>query len=398
MMREKPKVTSAISSLQSALPVLMAALCVLLIGCAAPSPPLPPSLELPEPVTDLHAVRKGNNVRLTWTLPQQTTDGDGIRFHGPTRICRSILSSTQDKMTECGTPAAEVASSQLETTQQKTAVNTPANISASYTDALPSNLMSKPKTFVTYAIESLNTNHRGAALSNQVRVSAAATEPPPSDFQVRLTDEGVVLTWTGPLLSIPGGDGAPHYFYRVVRVAKDVLQPALVGEILKGTQAEMHLVDRNFVWEKTYEYRVNVTTRVISGTPHACPGDTNPLPACTDSVDVEGEDSAPVTILAHDIFPPAVPTALQAVFSGTGQNSFIDLTWNANIDSDLAGYNVYRRQGADTPVKINTDLVKTPAFRDLNVASGQTYFYSITAVDVRANESARSEEASEQVP
>jgi hypothetical protein len=43
-------------------------------------------------------------------------------------------------------------------------------------------------------------------------------------------------------------------------------------------------------------------------------------------------------------------------------------------------------------------LVKTPAFRDMNVESGKTYVYSISAVDVRGNESARSPEASEAVP
>jgi hypothetical protein len=34
----------------------------------------------------------------------------------------------------------------------------------------------------------------------------------------------------------------------------------------------------------------------------------------------------------------------------------------------------------------------------MNVASGRTYFYSVSAVDIRGNESARSQEASEAVP
>jgi fibronectin type 3 domain-containing protein len=94
---------------------------------------------------------------------------------------------------------------------------------------------------------------------------------------------------------------------------------------------------------------------------------------------------------------------LQAVFSGTGQKPFIDLIWNANTDADLTGYNVYRREGSAGPVhvnavRINTELIKAPAFRDTNVASGQTYFYSVAAIDARGNESARSEEASERVP
>jgi fibronectin type 3 domain-containing protein len=160
----------------------------------------------------------------------------------------------------------------------------------------------------------------------------------------------------------------------------------------------MRLVDNAFVWEKTYDYRVNVTTRFTTGAPHACPGESNPLPACKDSIDVEGEDSVPATVVAHDTFPPAVTTALQAVFSGAGQKPFIDLTWNANTDADLTGYNVYRRDGTGQPARVNNELVRAPAFRDVGVASGKAYFYSVSAIDGRGNESGRSEEATETVP
>jgi len=47
---------------------------------------------------------------------------------------------------------------------------------------------------------------------------------------------------------------------------------------------------------------------------------------------------------------------------------------------------------------MNPDLVKAPAYRDTNVQAGKKYFYSVSAVDERNNQSAPSEEASEQVP
>src|SRR5205814_9564997 len=113
---------------------------------------------------------------------------------------------------------------------------------------------------------------------------------------------------------------------------------------------------------------------------------------------VEGEDTLPITVFAHDVFPPAVPTGLQAVASGVGQAPFIDLIWAPVTDADLAGYNVYRNEPGGAPVKINSALVQTPAYRDVNVMSGRKYFYSVSAVDLRGNESARSEEASETLP
>jgi len=89
---------------------------------------------------------------------------------------------------------------------------------------------------------------------------------------------------------------------------------------------------------------------------------------------------------------------LQAVFSGPGQQPFIDLIWAPVADADLDGYNIYRHEEGSAPVKLNAGLVKMPAFRDAQVVSGNTYSYSVSAVDLRGNESARSGEASESVP
>jgi len=73
------------------------------------------------------------------------------------------------------------------------------------------------------------------------------------------------------------------------------------------------------------------------------------------------------------------------------------LVWAPVTDVDLDGYNVYRRQEGSA-VKINAEPLKTPAYRDVSVASGKKYLYSVSAVDVRGNESAHSEEAGESVP
>ena len=74
-------------------------LLAMLLGCGTPGMPLPPSLELPQPVQDLRASRKGDSVSLTWTVPQQTTDHTNVRLRylGPTRVGRSLRVA----MTEC---------------------------------------------------------------------------------------------------------------------------------------------------------------------------------------------------------------------------------------------------------------------------------------------------------
>src|SRR5882762_610623 len=74
------------------------ALCLLLASCAQTGPPLPPSLELPKPPTDLRASRKGSHVTLSWSEPTLTTDRQSVRYVGPTLVCRSVKS----EITTCG--------------------------------------------------------------------------------------------------------------------------------------------------------------------------------------------------------------------------------------------------------------------------------------------------------
>src|SRR5437899_2051244 len=76
----------------------------LFAGCGSPGVPLPPSLELVLPVTDLHAVRKGDKVHLSWSVPSETTEHKNIRHAGPTEVCRSVGT----KLPECGTPVSKI--------------------------------------------------------------------------------------------------------------------------------------------------------------------------------------------------------------------------------------------------------------------------------------------------
>ena len=60
-----------------------------LTGCGMPGAPLPPSLNLPVPVTDLSAVRTGGQVALVWTMPTKTTDKVLLKGNIAVRVCRN---------------------------------------------------------------------------------------------------------------------------------------------------------------------------------------------------------------------------------------------------------------------------------------------------------------------
>jgi fibronectin type 3 domain-containing protein len=230
-----------------------------------------------------------------------------------------------------------------------------------------------------YAVETLNEDKRSAGLSNQVQVPLAPVLAAPNDVRARVTAEGVVLTWTGFLHE----HEAPElrHVYRIYRRQEGSDKNETAGDISLSTSQQARFVDHSFEWQKTYAYWVTAVTV---------------FPRDGQESEVEGDDCPPIRVFANDIFPPIIPTGLQAVFSGVGQQPFIDLTWAPGTEADLAGYNVYRREEGGQRTKINTDLVKTPASRDSSAQSGKKYFYCVSAVDLRGNESGCSEEASEE--
>ena len=361
--------------------LLAFSLSIFLAACGAPGPPLPPSLELPKPVTDLHATRKGDKVYLSWTVPTQTMDYQAVRHLGPTRICRSLEPASN----QCAS-AGEVPPPVLPQVRRERGRKPPSSgpaIQASYTDGLPPDLLQQNSTAVAYyGVEVLNQRGRSAGLSNQVPVPLAPTLPAPGDLNAEVTAEGVVLTWTGTVSTreLP----QVSYLYRVYRRPQGENSATLAGEVaLAGSQPET-FIDHSFEWQKTYDYWVTPVTVVERA------GDP--------PIQVEGDDSPAVQVFANDVFPPGVPSGLQAVASGVGQQPSIDLTWAPDTDADLAGYNIYRHEENGQMSKINNELVKTAAYRDSVVQPGKKYFYAVSAVDLRGNESDRSEETNETLP
>lgn len=382
--------------------LLVGLMCLGLTGCASLGPPLPPSLELPKPPVDLHAARKGNKVTLTWTVPLRTTDRRMVRYLGNTDICRGL----EPVLKSCGKPVGEVPPP----VNFRSAKKAPGKSSACFVDTLPeATEQDHPAGFATYAVEVLNGAGRGAELSNQVHVPLLPTLPPFEDFAAKVTAQGVLLTWQCAPVAARRVAGM-KYSFRIYRRALSAGVQTKIAEIdvtacVEGPTDSIHLsgqktaetsalpestgnvtsfLDKSFEWEKTYIYWGAIVSVI------AVPGKP--------PVEVEGDDTPEVKVFANDVFPPTVPTGLQAASSGPGQEPFVDLIWTPDTDSDLAGYNVYRHEDGEPAKKLNSELVKVPAFRDTQVLAGRTYSYSVTAVDTRGNESAQSEETSQTMP
>ena len=329
---------------------------------------MPPSLHLPVPVRDLKATRVGEKVTLTWTVPYETTDREAIRKPGKMRVCRILT-----KEDECGKVVAEIPAQQGSEVSRR---DRP--LEAHFTDALKQELHSDPLGHASYTIEALNNSYRSAGLGNRVEVPLVPTFAPPHAVTATVQADGVHIT-IPPQAMQSEPDARLQYWYQVTRedLPRGAATPDLIGEA--PAIGQVNIVDRSFEWEKQYAYTVTPITWV----------ETQPNGKRLYSV--PGDSSAPVEVVTKDVFPPATPTGLQAVYS-SGAPGTIDLTWAPNTDADLAGYNVYR--GSQ---KINAELVKTPTYRDAVTASGD-YTYAVSAVDLRGNESAKSAPASEKAP
>jgi parallel beta-helix repeat protein len=80
-----------------------------------------------------------------------------------------------------------------------------------------------------------------------------------------------------------------------------------------------------------------------------------------------------------DIVPPAAPIELKA---STISNSSIELTWESNNESDLAGYDLYRTASLELNFsKINIEPIINSSFLDNGLTGNTTYYYKLLAYD-----------------
>jgi hypothetical protein len=361
--------------------LLAFAAAITLTGCGTPGAPLPPSLKLPDPVANLVAVRTGNEVTLTWTMPRKNTDKMLIKGIIPVRVCRKQGAGVCERLPASGLSFAP-------------------NAKATVTDTLPAALATGSPLPLTYFVEPLSPRGRSAGPSNAAHVLAGEAPAPVAGLSAQLRKEGVVLSWKPDtsadqaavirlrrkLLTQPsqaGGAAKSNSQQGILAPAKEPTEQSL----LVGSPAQTgRAIDKTIRFGQIYEYRVQRVARVIID---------------SQTVELAGPLSEPIRVEAIDTFPPAVPTGLAAVAtaadSATGPS--IDLSWLPVTEADLAGYAVYRREGTDEWKRISpSQPFVGPAFHDTHVQPSHIYHYAVTAIDQLGHESARSVEAEETVP
>ena len=363
-----------------------------LAGCASPGLPHPPSLMLPERVSDLRAERVGDAVLLHWTSPSETTDHIALRGSVSAEVCRDLLPAVSS--------SGQVAAAPSSCTVVQTLPSPAGDREA--TDPLPPGLLREPVRVMAYRVVLRNSEGHSAGPSAAVLVASGAAPPSVAGLQAHPAAEGVALTWTpggaetesavqllrSPPAGQPGRPTRPRGAGMTARLAapspRSSAGPVRLLAVPAGVPDRGGAVDATAERGHTYVYQaVRVRTVTVAGA----------------SLTLRSAESAPVTALVQDIAPPAVPAELVLATDGLA----VDLSWQPGFEPDLAGYVVYRsvlprsavpRSGsgelsAARWERLTPTPVALPAFHDTLPHAGH-FAYRVTAMDRSGNESAAS--------
>jgi hypothetical protein len=346
-----------------------------LTGCGAPGEPTPPSPPVPVAVTDLSAQQAGDAVQLTFTLPAKTITGDKLTEPPAVEILRGVLKPD-------GTP---------DNNSFRVVYTIPGSLMDNYSaeghvrfaDSVPpEETRAHPGATLAYRVRTRASRKRASADSNTVTVLVYPVPERIASVQSRTTESAIELSWSAPVRT-SGGDPLPAVSgYHVYRgeldpssaevASKDLTQAKWISVLtLLASPSTTRYRDTFFDFGKTYLYVIRSVVLAGGGA-------------------LESSDSAPVIVTPRDIFPPAAPQGLvAAVLPGAAPGSLeVDLSWSINLQTDLAGYRVYRSEEPGTRGQLLTpDLLPTPSYRDTSVLPGHRYWYSVTAVDRAGNES-----------
>jgi hypothetical protein len=302
-------------------------------GCGYTGDPLPPLANVPARVNDLSVVQRGNRILARLTVPTMTTEG--YRIKGEVMLDLRIGPLPMPYRYEVWEPTA-------------TRVPEPPIEKGTATYEIPTAAWTGREAAI--AVRVIGANGKASGWSALVGFPVVPPPETPRAVRADATATGVRLSWQAA--------GMDFRIFR--RAGADNFMP--VGEAPQSPWTDM-----SSEFGKMYVYRIQTIAK-LPGTGEA-----------------ESDPSEEVVITPQDAFPPAPPAGLRV----TAAPNTIELSWDSNSESDLAGYRIYRSTDGG-PFEKLAELSTLPTYSDKAVERGKTYRYAISAFDQLGNESERS--------
>ncbi len=344
-------------------------------GCGAPGEPVPPSPPVPTAIKDLGARQAGDGVQLSFTLPSNSISGQKLAAPPAVEILRGSVKPDGSADAKSFREVYTIPGALVDNYREDGRVVFTVPIA-------PEETRSHPGGAVAYAVRTRASMKRASADSNVVSLRVVPVPAPIASVEARVTESAIELTWPVPAATAAGEPVTTISSYKIYRSETHPAEAGAPPQDLLPGKLEAHPAllassetnsfrDASMVFDHTYVYLVRSVIQVEGN-------------------ELESSDSQPVTVTPHDTFPPAVPQGLvAAVLPGaTSGTVLVDLSWSINLETDLAGYHVYRSEQEGTRGQLVTpDLLPTPAVRDTSVEPGHRFWYTVTAVDRAGNES-----------
>jgi hypothetical protein len=311
----------------------LAAPALLLSACGYIGEPMYPLLNIPMQVTNLAVVERGAVLVYQFDLPALTTEG---------KIAR--IGEVELRAGEPGPPPFNLGEWEKQSERFDVDAAGAKHVQGQIAAARWAGRD------VAIAVKVYGVNRRSAGWSSPMLVTVVPPLPVPAGIDAAAVAEGVRVTWTGPTGR-----------YNVFRRGEQDKEFALMATVEAN-----QWVDTGTEYNKKYDYIVQMTQK-------------------TGTVDVQSDLSPAKSVTPEDKFPPAVPSGLNAILATVG----VELVWDRNTESDLAGYRLYRALGDGKLEKI-AEIADAPSYSDRKLESGKQYRYVVSAVDRLGNESALS--------
>lgn len=224
-------------------------------------------------------------------------------------------------------------------------------------------------------------------ISQVISMVTATPVNPVEGLHATIENKLIKLTWTKPQVDAAGAPivniGGYKIFKKVIPTKKEPkAETGDTGGTEKTTAAEAEPEE-----EEDKEFRrINfnqVLTEYYEDFDTGRDGEYQYYVTAVLSGAIESAPSPIVSISVTDIFAPEIPGNLVAFRA----SDHMFLTWRAVPDKDISHYRLYRKTSEEAEYEMIADNITGTQYKDMNVQKGILYFYVVTAVDDKGNES-----------